>query len=89
VAPLFAKGFHIFYTPYHIMTSLITKIKHVVKKQTKILHPGGSRILSSRHYISPGSRVPLSLPPTGGEEPEDVADYYPDSEYRKKADVGH
>jgi hypothetical protein len=89
VAPLFATGFHIFYTPYHIMTSLITEIKHVVKKQKKILHPGGSRLLSSRHYISLGSGGPLSLPPIGGEELEHVADFYPDSRYRKKADVEH
>jgi len=89
MAPLFTTGFHIFYTPYHIMTSLKTEIKHVVKKQKKILHPGGNRILSSRHYIPPGSGGPLSLPLTEGEEPENVADFYPDSRYRKKADVGH
>jgi hypothetical protein len=88
MAPLFATGFHICYTPYHIMTSLITEIKHVVKKQKKILHTVGSRIHSSRHYITPGYGGPLSLPPIGGEEPEHVADFYPDSRFRKKADVG-
>jgi len=88
MASLFATGFHIFYTPYHIMTSLITEIKHVVKKQKKILHPGGNRILSSLHYISPSSGGSLSLPPIGGEEPEHVADFYPDPRYRKKQTWG-
>jgi hypothetical protein len=63
VAPLFATGFHIFYTPYHIMTSLITEIKHVVKKQAKILHPGGSRLFLLDITFRPAVQVhSVSLP---------------------------